>query len=46
MEKKRAENMNRKSECDKEIVDQDEFQLKDETNKKWVEAWKKAVGLK
>lgn len=26
-----------------EIVDQDTLQLKDETNKPWVEAWVKAV---
>jgi len=24
-----------------EIIDQDILQLKDETNKKWVKAWKK-----
>jgi hypothetical protein len=26
-----------------EIVDSDELQLKDELNKPWVKAWKKAV---
>jgi len=25
------------------IVDQDELQAKDESNKEWVDAWKKAV---
>ena len=26
-----------------EIIDQDILQIKDETNKKWVKAWKKEV---
>jgi len=29
-----------------EIVDQDEFQLKDELNKEWVQAWLKEVNRK